>query len=81
MTTEEARKGKFLVGFKYIKFHLIFDNKMDGKFTCKARFVAGGHKTDPPTSLTDYSTVSRGSVQITFNIDAIIGMNIWACDI
>ncbi len=34
---------------KEIPCHLIFDIKMD--FTRKARFVAGGHKTDPPLSI------------------------------
>jgi hypothetical protein len=45
------------VGYKEIKCHMIFDVKMD--FTRKARFVAGGHKTDPPTSITYLSVVSR----------------------
>jgi hypothetical protein len=35
------------IGYKWIKCHLIFDVKMD--FTRKARFVAGGHMTDPPS--------------------------------
>jgi hypothetical protein len=33
------------IGYKWIRCHLIFDVKMD--FTCKARYVAGGHMTDP----------------------------------
>ncbi len=32
-------------GYKWIRCHMIFDVKMD--FTRKARFVAGGHRTDP----------------------------------
>ena len=38
------------VGYKWIKCHIIFDVRMD--FERKARFVAGGHMTDPPTALT-----------------------------
>jgi hypothetical protein len=38
------------IGYKWIKCHMIFDVKMD--FTRKARFVAGGHMTDPPASIT-----------------------------
>jgi hypothetical protein len=40
-------KGKRPVpGYKPIRCHLTFNVKMD--FTRKARFVAGGHMTDPP---------------------------------
>jgi hypothetical protein len=38
------------IGYKWIKCHMIFDVKMD--FTRKARFIAGGHMTDPPPSIT-----------------------------
>ena len=48
------------VGFKQIRCHLIFDVKMD--LTRKARFVAGGHMTAPPTTMTYASVVSRDSV-------------------
>jgi hypothetical protein len=48
------------VGHKWIKCHIIFDVRMD--FERKARFVAGGHMTDPPTTLTYSSVVSRNSI-------------------
>ncbi len=38
------------IGYKWIRCHMIFDVKMD--FTRKARFVAGGHMTDPPSTIT-----------------------------
>jgi len=38
------------IGYKWIKCHLIFDVKMD--FSRKARFVAGGHMTNPPSKIT-----------------------------
>lgn len=47
MTLEQARSNKHYVGFQEIKCHMIFDIKMNGKFTQKARFVAGGHTTNP----------------------------------
>jgi hypothetical protein len=55
-TPEQVRRGKAneLVGYQEIKCHVIFDVKMD--FTRKARFVAGGHMTETPGSLT-YSSV------------------------
>jgi hypothetical protein len=37
-------------GSKWIPFHKIFDVKLD--LTRKARYVAGGHWTDPPTQVT-----------------------------
>ncbi len=47
---------KVPIGYKWICCHMIFDVKMD--FTRKARFVAGGHMTDPPQSITYSSVVS-----------------------
>jgi hypothetical protein len=67
------------VGYKEIPCHIIFDIKMD--FTRKARFVAGGHKTDPPASLTYSSVVSRDSVRIAFLIAALNDLDILAADI
>ena len=57
---------QLLPGFQEIKCHMIFDIKIDGRFTRKARYVAGGHMTKPPTSITYSSVVSRESVRITF---------------
>ena len=62
ISVEEMRIGKVKPGYKEIRCHMIFDIKMDGKFTRKARFVAGGHMTYPPASITFSSVVSRDSV-------------------
>lgn len=43
--------GKVKPGYKYCITHMVFDIKMDGKFTRKARLVADGHKTDAPASV------------------------------
>lgn len=67
------------VGFKEITCHLVFDVKMD--LTRKARYVAGGHLTDPPSSLTYASVVSRDSVRIAFLVAALNNLNILAGDI
>ena len=50
------------VGYEHINCHLIFDVKMD--FRRKARFVAGGHTTNPPSESTYAGVVSRESVRI-----------------
>jgi hypothetical protein len=52
-------------GYKQIPGHVVWGVKMD--FTRKARYVAGGHRTDPPKSLTYSSVVSRESVWIAAN--------------
>ena len=49
---------------------MVFDIKMD--FTHKAHFVAGGHTTKAPASMTYLSVVSRDSVQLAFLIIATL---------
>ena len=80
-TPQDARSNKCdaLRGHKEIKCHIIFDVKMD--FTRKARFVAGGHMTDTPSSITYSSVVSRESVKIAFLIAALNDLDIMSCDI
>ena len=58
MTDNVDRKET--VGFQKITCHMIFTVKMD--FTRKARFVAGGHTTKPPSSITFSSVVARDSI-------------------
>ena len=70
-----------LPGFQEIRCHMIFDIKMDGLFTRKARFVAGGHTTEPPTSITYSSVVSRESVRIAFLLASLLNLQALAADI
>jgi hypothetical protein len=67
------------VGSQWFPFHMIFDIKCD--FTRKARFVAGGHRTDAPSQLTYSSAVTRDSVRIAFLIAALNDIDILAADI
>jgi hypothetical protein len=80
-TPQDVRSNKCdaLRGHQEIKCHIIFDVKMD--FTRKARFVAGGHMTETPPSITYSSVVSRESVKIAFLIAALNGLDIMSCDI
>ena len=80
-TVEEMRDGKVLPGYQEIGCHMIFDIKMDGNFTRKARFVAGGHTTDPPASITYSSVVYRDSVRIAFMLAALNDLDVFAADI
>jgi hypothetical protein len=67
------------VGHKEITCHLIFDLKLD--MTRKARYVAGGHLTDVPTSMTYSTVVSRDTVRIGFLVAALNNLDILAGDI
>jgi hypothetical protein len=49
--------------------------------TRKARFVAGGHLTEPPASVTYSSVVSRDSVRIAFLLAALNHIEIVACNV
>jgi hypothetical protein len=49
--------------------------------TRKAQFVAGGHMTETPASLTYSSVVSRDRVRISFLIAALNDLEILSCDI
>ena len=66
-------------GYKQIHYFIIFDVKMD--LTYKARFVAGCHLTNPPTSMAYASVVSRESVRIAFLLAALNNLEILAGDI
>ena len=77
-TAEQARKG--LVGFQFIKCHMVFDVKFDG-LVRKARLVAGGHLTETPTSITYSSVVSRDSVRLCFLHAALNDLSLIAADI
>jgi hypothetical protein len=58
---------------------VIFDIKVD--LTRKARFVAGGHWTDPPSQVTYSTVVSRDSMRIDFLIAAINNIEILSADL
>jgi Reverse transcriptase (RNA-dependent DNA polymerase) len=66
-------------GYKQIPLRMIFDIKMD--FTHKARLVAGGHMTDPPSSITYSSVLSRETVRIIFVVAALNELELTAADI
>lgn len=68
------------VGYKHIPCHMIFDVKMVG-LVRKARFVAGGHLTDPPAESVYSSVVTCESVKIMFLIVALNGLDILGADV
>jgi hypothetical protein len=81
-TPEDLRSGKQkLPGFEEIGCHMVFDIKMDGKFTRKARYVANGNETEPPTAQTYASVVSRDSVRIALLYAALNDLDVLSCDV
>ena len=68
-------------GYKHIDCHIIFDIKLGENYRRKARFVAGGHQTGAPSSITYASVVSRDSVRICLLLAALNGLKVLACDI
>ena len=68
-------------GFQQIKCHMIFNVKMGKNFHRKACFIAGGHTTETPSTLTYSSIMSRDSVQITLLTAALNGLQVMACNI
>lgn len=82
LTPQEVRDGKAsdLIGYQEIGCHMIFDVKMSD-LARKCRFVAGGHTTEAPASLTYSSVVSRDSVRIAFLIAAMNNLDVQMCDV
>ena len=55
---------------QFVKFHMIFDVKMEN-FRKKAKLVAGGQMKNVPTEVTYSSVVSRETVRIALTISAL----------
>ena len=70
---------KVPIGYQKIPCHMIFTIKMD--LTRKARFVAGGHRTDPPKDSVYSSVVSRDSVRLGFMLAALNDLKVLAADV
>ena len=67
------------VSYTEITCRLIFGIKMD--ITQKARYIAGGHLTDPPSSMNYASVVGLETVRIALLVAATNDINILAGDI
>jgi hypothetical protein len=60
--------------------HVIFDVKA-GSLKRKARYVAGGHRTEAPPPITYASVVSRESIRIGLLIAALNDLEVFVADI
>ena len=71
-----------MTGYKDIGYYIIFDVKMDEKFTQKSRLVAIGHETEyVPKWDTYFSVVIRDSTRISLLYAALNGVDIMSCEI
>ena len=67
--------------FKEISGHLIFDIKLGEGFRRKARWVANGHLTEFPNTVTYSTVVARDSVRIMLLVAALNGLDVQSGDI
>ena len=67
-------------GYQFIRCHMIFTVKMED-FRRKCRYVAGGHMTEAPATLTYASVVSRETVRIALTLAALNDVEVKASDI
>ena len=77
----EGKQHDIPPGFQQIRCHMIFDIKIRENFHWKARFVAGGHTTETPASLTYSSVVSCDIIHIALTIAALNDLQVMSCDI
>jgi hypothetical protein len=76
-----GEKNDLPVGFQQIQCHMIFDIKLGENVCHKAQYVAGGHMTEPPASMTYPSVVSQESVRIALLVAALNGLDVMCADI
>ena len=67
--------------YTHIGCHMISDIKLGENYIIKARFLAGGHKTGAPSSISHASVVSRDSGRICLVVAAFNGLDVLSCDI
>ena len=67
------------VGSTHIDLTVVFDVKMD--FTRKVRICARGDQTDPPSSITYASVVTRESIRIGLLVAALNDLDIMSADV
>jgi hypothetical protein len=66
-------------GHQHIDCHMVFDVKIT--LDRKARYVAGGHQTEPTKEVTFASVVSRDSIRLGFLVAALNDLEVLSADI
>ena len=60
------RRDEIKPGYEHANVYVVFDIRMDEKFTIKEILAADGHTTAPPSSVIYSSVVSGESLRIIF---------------
>jgi Reverse transcriptase (RNA-dependent DNA polymerase) len=66
-------------GYKKIPCHFVYDRKVTG--ICKARLVAGGHRTDTPIDSVYSGVVSLQGVRIVTFLAELNDLELWGTDV
>jgi hypothetical protein len=70
---------KMPVGYQHIDCHMIFDVEI--LLDRKARYVAGGHETEPSKDVKFASVMSRDSIHIAFTVVALNDLQVPSADV
>ena len=76
---DKGKGTKMPAGYKQIRCHFVFDVKHDGRH--KARYVAGGHLTDPPLESVYSGVVSLRSLRMMIFLAELNGLKLYAADV
>ena len=76
---EFPSNNKAPVGYQKIDCHMVFNVKMT--LERKARYIAGGHQTEPSKDITFVSVISRDSIHIAFLVAVLNDLEILSTDI
>ncbi len=68
------------IGYQKIPCHIVFDVKMED-FKCKTCLVAGGHRTEAPTTITYASIISCETVRIALMLAALNNLQVKTGDV
>ena len=68
------------IGYQWVNFHMIFDVKIEDLWR-KARLVAGGHVTEPPSTITYEIILSMDIVRIDLTLSALNYLPVKVADI
>jgi hypothetical protein len=76
---DKGKQAKPPEGYKQIRCHFVFDVKHDGRQ--KARYVAGGHMTDPPLDSVYSGVVTLRSLRLVVFLAELNGLELYAADV
>jgi hypothetical protein len=74
-----GKNGPTPEGYKKIPCHMVYDVKHDGRH--KARFVAGGHRTETPVDSVYSGVVSLPGIRIVSFLAELNDLELWGTDV